>query len=61
MGANIGEIIHWNIRGIKDQHNANYAKKVDIISQILYGPKIVQILNSQETHICSDINIPSIH
>ena len=59
MGANIGDIIHWNIRGIKDKHNVNYAKKVDIISQILYGPKIFQILNLQETHICSDINIPN--
>ena len=43
----MGEVIHWNLRGIKDKRNINYKKKIDIVSQTLFSTRNLAALNLQ--------------
>ena len=55
-----GEIVHWNISGLKCKRSPNYNDKLDSISSILENVNSTFLLNIQETHISSDKDLPNI-
>ena len=53
-----GELVHWNLRGIKSKANSNYSKKVSIITNLLNKPQSSMVINLQETHLNSCNELP---
>ena len=54
----MGDIIHWNIRGIKDKRNLNFFKKVETVVALLKQPQNNLIINIQESHLTQNLQIP---
>lgn len=52
-----GEILHWNINGLKCKRSPNYKAKLDRIKSFLDNEKTL-VLNIQETHISSETELP---
>ena len=52
------DLIHWNLKGIKDKHSSNFQEKVDIVSHMLSSPQNNLIVNLQETHLSEECQIP---
>ena len=53
-----GEILHWNINGLKCKRSPNYKTKLDRIKSFLDNEKTL-VLNIQETHISSETELPN--
>ena len=52
-----GEILHWNINGLKCKRSPNYKAKLDRIKSFLDNEKTL-VLNIQETHISRETELP---
>ena len=48
------ELLHWNVRGLKDKLNSNYKKKVQFIKMNLEQNHKTLIFNLQETHLTNE-------
>ena len=55
-----GEIIHWNISGLKCKRSPNYKEKINYLRSFLEKNNSTYILNIQETHISKSNELPSI-
>lgn len=55
-----GEIIHWNICGLKSKKSQHYKDKIDTLSALLERIESTLILNIQETHISKKEELPNI-
>ena len=53
------QIIHWNLRGLKQSNTQNWRSKVAIISDLLNKPQNIILINLQETHLTDSLQIPS--
>ena len=53
-----GDIIHWNICGLKSKKSPNYNAKIDSLSLLLENVHSTWFLNIQETHISKDEELP---
>ena len=49
-----GEILHWNINGLKCKRSPNYKAELDRIKIFLDNEK-TRVLNIQETHISTEL------
>jgi exonuclease III len=52
-----GEILHWNINGLKCKRSPYYKAKLDRIKSFLDNEKTL-VLNIQKTHISSETELP---
>lgn len=55
-----GEILHWNINGLKNKRSPKYCNKTDTINGILENCSSTRILNIQETHFSEDSDLLSL-
>ena len=53
------EILHFNIKGVKDKTNINYKEKVETVQKMLYNVQNTMVLNLQETHLSSKEQLPN--
>ena len=54
------EILHLNIKGVKDKTNINYKEKVETVQKMLYNVQNTMMLNLQETHLSCQEQIPKV-
>ena len=55
-----GEIIHWNINGLKNKKSPKYKDKIDTISSLLENVNQTYLINIQETHLSNNSEMPEI-
>jgi len=54
----MADILHWNLKGIKDKRSLNYKEKIEIVTHLLSSPQKNGIINLQETHLGNIDQIP---
>ena len=54
-----GEIIHWNICGLKTKNNQYYKIKTETLTSFLEKTESTWIMNIQETHISKNEELPN--
>ena len=54
----MADVIHWNIRGIKDKRSPLFSKKIESVINFLNQPQNSMVINIQETHLKDDSEIP---
>ena len=55
-----GDIIHFNICGLKSKRSQFYNEKIDTLSSLLEKVNSTHIFNIQETHISKNVELPNI-
>jgi len=53
-----GEIVHWNVNGLKSKRSPKYNDKINTISSILEKSNHTFLLNIQETHLPDNNELP---
>ena len=55
-----GEIVHWNVNGLKSKGSPSYPDKIDTITSVLENFSSTRIFNIQETHFSENNDILAI-